>query len=358
MTRWGVFFSIWLALFVAFFLFRNEETKRIVPIQNNINLGTYHEELPDSFSFSEAKKVGGEVVFDYQLTTAKEEPFSGLFFYKADTHSQVFFKLDRFNRLSLDLTIQKAQRIPITITLNYPKFTDSVEVLGNLPLNFLLEVAPGRNDYSLDLRHFEIPSWFLRHHQLEKKDFPQLDLDRTNYIVVGTCQLLGGGIRDQIIVHEISAEHANTWLKVVLGTAALLNLLYFVLSYFMGKRKKVVVPVFATEAKIAADPGEAIKQYIAEHYSKTDLSPEDLQKALGVSTREIGVLIKKICNTNFKGYLNAVRIAEVKRLLKGSDLTVSEIAYQCGYGNVSHFNRVFKQLEGVSPKQYRNSHVS
>ena len=332
---------------------KNDEKQRIVPISSQINFGTYHEALPDSFSFSLAKKGKDGILFDYQLTTAKEEPFSGLFFYNGEDFPEDFFRFMGFDRLNLELTTKYAQRIPITFTLNYEGFTDSVPDLGNLPLNYLLEVEPGRNTYILDLTEFEIPSWWLRHHQLEKKDFPALDLNRVNYIVVGTCQLLGGGKADQIIVHELTVDHSNQFLMYLLGGMALVDLMIFGVLYLVRKRKKVVVPVYGTEVRASTDPASLIQEYLAKHYMDPDLTPELLQKELGISTRSIGEEIKRLSNTNFKGYLNALRMAEVRRLLLKTDLSVSEIAYQCGYSNISHFNRVFKQMNGKSPKQFR-----
>ena len=74
---------------------------------------------------------------------------------------------------------------------------------------------------------------------------------------------------------------------------------------------------------------------------------------LGISSREIGTLLKDNLQTSFKNYLNQIRLAEVKRLLKESDLPISDCAYRAGYNNISHFNRVFKNEIGVSPKQFR-----
>ena len=42
-----------------------------------------------------------------------------------------------------------------------------------------------------------------------------------------------------------------------------------------------------------------------------------------------------------------------KRLLRETDRQVMDIAYKVGYGNISHFNRVFKEAENCSPNEYR-----
>lgn len=58
----------------------------------------------------------------------------------------------------------------------------------------------------------------------------------------------------------------------------------------------------------------------------------------------------------FTPYVNEVRIARAGRLLLESQLGISEIAYACGYGNLSNFNRCFRLNVGRSPREYRNSY--
>jgi len=53
-------------------------------------------------------------------------------------------------------------------------------------------------------------------------------------------------------------------------------------------------------------------------------------------------------------FLNEVRVDHACRRLKNADdKLVSEIAYSCGFGNVSHFNRVFRKVTGKTPREYQ-----
>lgn len=58
---------------------------------------------------------------------------------------------------------------------------------------------------------------------------------------------------------------------------------------------------------------------------------------------------------NFTAYLNTVRIEKAQSMLLETDETVLEIAFACGYENVSYFNRVFRSQTGFSPLQYRSA---
>lgn len=55
----------------------------------------------------------------------------------------------------------------------------------------------------------------------------------------------------------------------------------------------------------------------------------------------------------FTGFMNEIRIGYACRMLQSSGMNISEIAYSCGYGNISHFNRQFQKLAGQSPRSYR-----
>ncbi|MBR2044151.1 MAG: helix-turn-helix domain-containing protein [Clostridia bacterium] len=52
-------------------------------------------------------------------------------------------------------------------------------------------------------------------------------------------------------------------------------------------------------------------------------------------------------------FLNSLKISRAKKLLSLSDLTVNEIAFECGFTSVSNFYRVFKKSEGIQPLSYK-----
>lgn len=62
---------------------------------------------------------------------------------------------------------------------------------------------------------------------------------------------------------------------------------------------------------------------------------------------------KKNTGKTLVNYINKLRIEMVCRELRLTDKNIAEIAYENGFENISHFNRVFKNLKEVSPRQYR-----
>jgi AraC-like DNA-binding protein/ligand-binding sensor protein len=86
--------------------------------------------------------------------------------------------------------------------------------------------------------------------------------------------------------------------------------------------------------------------------------PIDLAKvshAMHVSTFYFCKMFKKATGLTFTEYLSRVRVEKAKNLLLNPHLRVSEIAYDVGFQSLTHFNRVFRQVVGQSPSEYRES---
>jgi AraC-like DNA-binding protein len=94
------------------------------------------------------------------------------------------------------------------------------------------------------------------------------------------------------------------------------------------------------------------KEFISQHYSE-DISSERVAKELHLSRFYFCKLFKSGTGLTFTAYLARVRIERVKELLLNPNLRVSEIAFQTGFQSLTHFNRVFLKLTGVSPTEFR-----
>ena len=94
------------------------------------------------------------------------------------------------------------------------------------------------------------------------------------------------------------------------------------------------------------------KAYIEEHQAE-ELSLSEVAKAAAASTFYFCKMFRKTTGINFTDYLARVRIEKSKNLLLNPNLRISEIAYEVGFQSLTHFNRVFKNLLGQSPTDYR-----
>jgi AraC-like DNA-binding protein len=94
------------------------------------------------------------------------------------------------------------------------------------------------------------------------------------------------------------------------------------------------------------------KQYIQEKQGE-GLSLGEVAKAVNTSTFYFCKMFKKYTGLNFTEYVSRVRIESAKNLLLNPNLRISEIAYEVGFQSLTHFNRVFKNIVGEAPTEYR-----
>lgn len=114
-------------------------------------------------------------------------------------------------------------------------------------------------------------------------------------------------------------------------------------------REKIGSERLDSTKKFAADA----KQYIADHYSESKLSVDEICSHLGVGTSYFSSVFKKEMGKSFVTYLTEVRMNEAQRLLDTTDEKSYIIAGMVGYEEPNYFSYVFKKHFGVSPSKYR-----
>ena len=72
-----------------------------------------------------------------------------------------------------------------------------------------------------------------------------------------------------------------------------------------------------------------------------------------ISSAHLARTFKKVTGLTLIEYLNIVRTNEARKLLRGNNYSISEIALAVGYGSITHFERVFKKASGYTPSTYR-----
>ena len=99
---------------------------------------------------------------------------------------------------------------------------------------------------------------------------------------------------------------------------------------------------------------ERVYQIIQKGY-QNDLSTREMALELSMTESSFCRFFKNATGKTFKEALTEVRIEKASALLLHSDLAVASIASQCGFNNVSLFNRFFKELTELTPNSYRRS---
>ena len=93
--------------------------------------------------------------------------------------------------------------------------------------------------------------------------------------------------------------------------------------------------------------------YINDNY-KNKITLEQLSSTVNMSPFYFSRMFKKETGYSPYEYIIIVRINEAKRLLKGSDLLIKEIAYRVGFNSESRFVTSFRKNTELSPTEFRN----
>jgi AraC-like DNA-binding protein len=99
---------------------------------------------------------------------------------------------------------------------------------------------------------------------------------------------------------------------------------------------------------------ERVYQIIQKGY-QNDLSTREIALELAMTESSFCRWFRNATGKTFKEALTEVRIEKASALLLHSDLSVASVASQCGFNNVSLFNRFFKELTEMTPNNYRKS---
>lgn len=119
----------------------------------------------------------------------------------------------------------------------------------------------------------------------------------------------------------------------------------------------VSIPAFADSThrrsrEKALEKSRQILKYVEQHYQEP-LSIEKLAKAIGFSQSHFMKFFKNTFGTSFTAYLNDYRLTMASRLLLASEDSVLTVAAECGFENLSYFNRRFKERFAMTPSEFR-----
>jgi AraC-like DNA-binding protein len=135
--------------------------------------------------------------------------------------------------------------------------------------------------------------------------------------------------------------------------------------YFRIKVQELIYLLFSKLIKREDQTQQAIGNSDVESlYAVRTLILSDLSKppkltelagAIGMSETKMKLLFNQIFGDSIYNYFQSARMEEAAFLLKQSDYSVSEIGYQLGFTNLSHFSRLFEKHYNITPKKYSSA---
>ena len=94
--------------------------------------------------------------------------------------------------------------------------------------------------------------------------------------------------------------------------------------------------------------------FIEQNY-QNDITIEDMAKLCGLNRSYFGKIFKEAIGKTPQEFLLTYRMIKATELLKLTKLSIGDISNAVGYANQLHFSRAFKNIYGVSPREWRNN---
>lgn len=99
-----------------------------------------------------------------------------------------------------------------------------------------------------------------------------------------------------------------------------------------------------------------VYSYIQENYHKR-VSLAKIAKVARMNKMSFSRYFKKNAGASFVEYLNKVRINKACYLLRETEYNINTISKECGFTSISNFNKTFKRVESISPREYRENYL-
>ena len=98
-----------------------------------------------------------------------------------------------------------------------------------------------------------------------------------------------------------------------------------------------------------------VKNYINENYMD-ELRLAQMAEIAGMSASAFSRFFKQHTGRNLSDYIIDIRLGYATRKLVDTSRSISEISFECGFNNLSNFNRIFKKKKGCSPSEFRENY--
>ncbi|MEY8870610.1 AraC family transcriptional regulator [Meridianimaribacter flavus] len=108
---------------------------------------------------------------------------------------------------------------------------------------------------------------------------------------------------------------------------------------------------FETEAQDSAKI-DIIFKHVNQNFTE-HISLDEIADKVSMTVPAFCRYFKKVTGKTFTKFVNEYRVVHATKLLSESQISITDVCYECGFNNFSHFNKVFKEVTGKSASKYR-----
>lgn len=339
------------------FLFQQKATINLLDT-TEYQIDSFSDQWDHGHSQSEIlSKTKDEITFRCCLKKGLRYPYAGIHIRKTDN---TFYSLKDY-KLKLQIFNKERQRVAVRIYNFNERISDST-IRNSHPLyHNIYIVEKGENTLEIPFNSFTtIPEWWYTNNNITESDLQSWDKDSVGYISIFSDPgfIIGEERVFKIDKFLLVGDYSGLYKMLAIYVITVLFLFFSIHLILYQKQKRIQLTIkykddFDFETK-NIDFKSQIHAFISEHYSNSELKALDLANYLIVPEYKIGEILKEHVGMTFKAFLNHTRIESAKLYLKNSSYSISEIAYKTGFNSPSSFNRVFKEIVGQAPGEYKN----
>ena len=319
-----------------------------------------------TFQIHEARQ---RLLYDFNLSKTVEHPFVGAELVFLDRKGKpVHLDLSRYSSIALRVQCAPANILSLGLVNFEGEVSKSADYWNYRTLSTYFSCHEQESRIESDLTRLETPQWWFQAVNLDLSQ-QAYKLDKVSKIAIGSSFQSPLGVPSKVEISGLELEGRDRRYLLLLGVLLSIAWGGFGLWFFRQHTRALINDVkgklqkdlpFVAYKQLSLEPHRdkektAILQLIASKYADAALDLESVVEQTGVNRNKVNDVLKSELGFTFSGYLNKLRLTEAARLLAEKDAaTVAEIAYSVGYGNVSYFNKLFKEEYGCTPKAFRS----
>lgn len=174
------------------------------------------------------------------------------------------------------------------------------------------------------------------------------------------CELMEDSSRGLQIVGKTRETISQRLIKMVEmeGSEKLIELIQILLFIAKSKEYRTLSSVGFVDSyqTKGSERINKVHDYIMNNFME-DISLKEAANIANMNETAFCRYFRTVTLKTFTQFLNEVRIGYACKLLLHEELNISGIGYECGFKNISYFNRVFKNTLGITPQQYQKKHL-
>jgi AraC-like DNA-binding protein len=272
------------------------------------------------------------------------------------------FDLSGFESVSLSIEEATIKSILLYVQTFVPGISRPglENVLTMRPSQYTLLLTPGVANYTVEFKKLITEAWWFASQKINPDSIPQEEFKK---VINFTIMLNQDGSDSVLDKHEhivikrlaftksMSPVNCAILIGLVLFYAGLgfLRLVKIIRNYLLKipEQKPVQVTSYYEQDLTR------IREFLEANYSDPDISTRHVYQKLGIPKARVSELLHKKYHFSFKQIINRMRIEEAKRLLKQTDLRVTDISFKLGFNNITYFNYIFKEYTGLAPSEFK-----